>query len=154
MNNVTLTQPHIKLHTLPVSASPSSTHFHSMRQWNRHLSKSLWTPEAEDRREKLSVDDGTLYLNHTQTHTYSHHSLSLLSPICLLPCIIHHPPRSPPSLLSLFSFFFLFTTLILQIRLFAQKLKATPGKALMKKYTYLFNIHHKSSCDSKEHSIR
>ena len=106
MNTVTLTQPHIKLHTLPVSGSPSSTHFHSMRQWNRHLSKSLRTPEAEDRREKLSVDDGdTLFKLHRHTHTRTHSYHSLFPPFSYLSCIIHHSPHSLYLLQSLLSLY-------------------------------------------------
>ncbi len=108
MNTVSLTQPHIKRHTLPASVNSSSTHFHSMKQWNRHLLKSLQTTEAEDRRERLSGNDGTLYLNHNHTHIYCQHSLS---PFSYLSSSMHHSPSSLP----LFSSRSPFTTQISQL---------------------------------------
>lgn len=50
----------------------------------------------------------TLFKPHTHTHTHNHTLLLTPSPsffpICLLPCIIHHPPCSPRSLCFRISF--------------------------------------------------
>lgn len=82
-------------HTLSVSASPSSTHFHSMRQWNRNLTRSLRTPEAEDRREKLSVDDGTLHLNCAHVRARAHTHTYIPPHPCSYPSSsMHHSPSS------------------------------------------------------------
>lgn len=138
--DVTLTQPHIKLHTLPVSASPSTTHFHSMRQWNRHLFQSLRTPEVEDRREKLSVDDGTHYLNHAH----------LLPPLPLLPfsylsSSMHHSPSPLLASLTLTSLLsFLSLSLPHWWNLFICKETHT-GQGFLEKNKTHISLQHKSA---------
>lgn len=105
-NTATPNQPDIELHT-SVFVNPSSTHLHSIRERNRHLSKSQRTSDLADRRKKLRMDDVTLFKPHEHTLTPSTPSPSFS---CLLPCIIHHLPCLPLSLEPSFVFLSLYHT--------------------------------------------
>lgn len=102
-------------------------------------SSSPWGPwEVEDRRERLSVDDRTHYLNRADLLP----ALPLL-PFSYLSSSMHHSPPlppPPPTRSNLSALLSLFLPRNDEISLFVKKL--TPSKDLWKKkrHTYLFNI--------------
>lgn len=66
---------------LTVSVKSSSTDFVSTGQWNRHLSRSLRTPEAENRKEEAECGCwNTIFKPHVERLFYIHHSIQPIIP--------------------------------------------------------------------------
>lgn len=156
MNPVLLT--HTNTHQTPHSARFCYPIIHSLPLHKAVKQTPLQVPKDPRCRGQYGEAQlrwwDTLFKQHTYTHTHTH----LLPPLSLPPFFLSVfflasfailPARLPHSNLSVFCLF----TIWSQISLCVKKRKATLGKVFMEKYTDLFDINHKSSCDSEEHSI-